>query len=722
MNILKPLAVILSTTLCIIAYAQVGFDDELLFDPTIGEVPHVLSAVRLHQPTAEVPASVTVLDAQFIKATGAKNIQDLFRYVPGMLVVPEPYDNSDSVVYHGGPGLYPKSMEVLIDGVAAYRSGLAAVGWNSLSVSIEEIQRIEVVRGPNSTTYGTNAYKAVVNIITKHPSDTLSERSINFKLGDNNDHYIHGQSGFNFAGGEWRLTAVDKGTDHLANTTNERIRCETDCPNRRDSSHVALRGFYELSDTKSFDAAINYIQTERKLPHYTVNDNQAKDTHYEVGVRYYYEPNPQHKIKISGSTYSYQRLQEQREDFLFAGTTDPALVALFRINPLAADQIAQGLSPTALDLLDPEQARLAQQLAIRYANPADFLVPLSATSDVETTEVRADIEIQDTYAITQGLTLLSGIGYRYDKVSSDTYYKDTILGNSWRIFGNINWLAAKNWSLHAGIMNEKSELDESALSFRAAANYLISSVESIRFVYSEASKTPDFIEEYADWTYKLENIETTSPYAGDQFYRALIVDGGLDSQKIRSFEIGYYGRSNNYRTEWDVRSFYEKLTDLIYIFPTINSDAAYADNTVECYGVEWQLIKEIFSNTSFRYTGAFIKADSTTAEEVSEEDLLTIYSPLSQTISLQTEWSNSLNSMLSLFWIKDLGAPSANSDQQVNTHRLDLNIYGTLDNRSIREVSWAVSVQHDFSKDPYVTYGRGYEQSTRFQIELGLNF
>ncbi|MEQ3761707.1 MAG: TonB-dependent receptor plug domain-containing protein, partial [Alcanivorax sp.] len=84
MNILKPLAVILSITLCTEAYAQIGFDDELLFDPMIGEVPHVLSAVRLHQPTAEVPASVTVLDAQFIKATGAKNIQDLFRYVPGM--------------------------------------------------------------------------------------------------------------------------------------------------------------------------------------------------------------------------------------------------------------------------------------------------------------------------------------------------------------------------------------------------------------------------------------------------------------------------------------------------------------------------------------------------------------------------------------------------------------------------------------------------------------
>lgn len=720
--IANHIAVLLHAILVFNASASTDLEEELTFDPMMGEVPHVLSAVRLHQPTAEVPASVTVLDAEFIHATGAKNIQDLLRYVPGMLVVPEPYDNSDSVVYHGGPALYPKAMEVLIDGRTVYSSGLSAVGWDALPVSIDEIQRLEIVRGPNSTTYGTNAYQAVVNIITKHPADTLSDRQISLKIGNNGDHYLHGAAGFNAAGGQWRLSAVDKGTDHQDSYSTERIPCSNDCPDRRDSSHLSLRGMYELNSEQSLDVALVLAQAKRKLPHYTVNENEVEDQRYEFGFRYHYDLNPKHHLKISAFTYQYQRNQLQVDYSIPVGLTDPDLTALFRINPVAADQIAAGQTPDALDLSDPQQINLAQNLAIRYANPSDFLIPVAATSHSDMEESRSDIEVQDTYAITPNLTLLSGIGYRYDKVFSDTYYKGTVTGNSWRFFGNINWRAASDWTLHAGIMNEKSKLDNNALSFRAAANYLISPVESIRLVYSEATKTPDFIEQYADWTYNLEDIKTSSPNAGNNFYRALILDGDLESQHIRSYELGYYGRSQTYKTLWDIRVFHERLTDLIYLFPTVSVDKAYSDNSVNFYGVEWQISKDVNAQTNIRYIGAYTKANSNVEEGLTEEELLAIFSPLSQGLSLQTKWSSSVNSMISLFWIKDLGAPSASSDQTVNTHRVDLNIFGTLDSRSIREVTWAVSVQHDLSDDPYITNGRTYDQDTRFQFELGMNF
>jgi iron complex outermembrane receptor protein len=710
----------MALTFC--ATAQQYAYDDLLLDPIAGNVPHVLSAVRLHQPTAEVPASVTVLDAKFIKATGITNIQDLFRYVPGMLVVPEPFDNSDSVVYHGGPALYPKSMEVLIDGRTAYSSGLAAVSWNLLPVAIEEIQRIEIVRGPNSTTYGTNAFQAVVNIITKHPADTLSQKNINIKMGDNNDHYLQGHIGFDALGAQWKLTAVDKGTDHLSDDTSERVQCESQCPNRRDVSHIKLQNFYEIDTKQSFDMSLLYYQGERGAATYGSTTNTINEDHIEAGVRYYFDPSEKHHIKFSSSIYKYHRDQVQTDDYLPVGQADPDLAELYKINPEAAAQIVFGLSPDAIDFSDPNQLSIFQKLAIKYANPQDFLVPVSATSSAETTEIRTDVELQDTYAITPNLTVLSGIGFRYDKVHSDTYYNGMVHNDSWRFFGNVNWKASDRWSLHTGIMNETSELDSSALSFRTAANYLISPIESIRIVYSEAAKTPDFLEQYVDWTYKLENIETTSPYVGEYFFRSVLAQDKLDTQHIKSLELGYYGQSRSYRSEWDLRIFHEKISDLIYFFPAITSQTSFQNNDINFYGFEWQFSSKINTQNKVRYIGAYTKANATTEEGLTEEELLAAYSPLSQTISLQTEWSNSLNSMLSLFWIKDLGAPSANSDQQVNTHRLDLNVYGTLDNRSIREVSWAVSVQHDFSKDPYVTYGRAYEQSTRFQLELGLNF
>ena len=60
--------------------------DSASWDSTAADIPHVLTPARLHQATAEVPGSVTVLDADFIRRTGIKRISQLLRYVPGMLV------------------------------------------------------------------------------------------------------------------------------------------------------------------------------------------------------------------------------------------------------------------------------------------------------------------------------------------------------------------------------------------------------------------------------------------------------------------------------------------------------------------------------------------------------------------------------------------------------------------------------------------------------------
>lgn len=704
------------------ANTQVDFNDDVLFDPMLGEVPYVLSAVRLDQPTAEVPASVTVLDAQFIRATGAKNIQNLLRYVPGMLVVPEPYDNSDSIVYHGGPALYPKAMEVLVDGRTAYRSGVAAVGWSTLPITVEEIQRIEVVRGPNATSYGANAYQAVVNIITKHPSDTVGEHQFSIQAGNNNDHYLQGSSGFDFAGGQWRLSGYDKGTDHLNDSSSERLGCETLCEDRRDASAINLHSFFDLSPRQSLDTTLLYSRSHRKLPNYSVDENTGSDNHTEAGLRYYADLSPEHQIKISTFIYQYERYQTQATTSMPSGHLDPDLAALNKLNKLASVQIALGEYPSALDVSDPEQVRLVQILTVRYADPSYFLTPLSGTSYTKVIENRADIEIQDTLAIMPNLTLLSGIGYRLDRVSSVDYYGGEIENDSLRIFSNINWRATPRWALHAGFMNERSDLDRSALSLRAAANFLITPIESLRFVYSEATKTPDFLEQYANWTYHLENIETASPYSGEYFFQSFQVDGDLKSQHNRSYEIGYYGQSPRNKMSWDIRIFHEELTDLIYLWPSIISEQPYSNNRVTFHGIEWQASKTLNKNIQLRYIGAYTKADSDTEGNVKEEDILAIFSPLSQTFSVQFPLTDTTNSMLSFFWIKDLGGPSADDDETVDTQRIDLNIYGSINRVTLKNIGWAVNLQHDLSNDPYITNGRNYGGGTTGKIELSIAF
>lgn len=141
-----------------------------------GELPVVLSASRLSQPLAQAPAAVTVIDQEMIRASGFRDIPDLFRLVPGFNVA-YTRDNTWGVGYHGLADAFSRRMQVLIDGRSVYTPGFGEVPWASLPLSIEDIERIEVVRGPNAATYGANAFFGVINIITKDPLEVQGARA-----------------------------------------------------------------------------------------------------------------------------------------------------------------------------------------------------------------------------------------------------------------------------------------------------------------------------------------------------------------------------------------------------------------------------------------------------------------------------------------------------------------------------------------------------------------
>jgi len=119
-----------------------GSEDEFL-----DNLPIILSATRLAQPLNEVPIAMTVIDREMIDASGARTIPDLLRLVPGFQM--GYFDgNSPVVTYHGLGSEQSRRVQVLIDGRSVYVPTLAAIQWSNLIIGIEEIERIEVIRGP----------------------------------------------------------------------------------------------------------------------------------------------------------------------------------------------------------------------------------------------------------------------------------------------------------------------------------------------------------------------------------------------------------------------------------------------------------------------------------------------------------------------------------------------------------------------------------------------
>ena len=137
------------------------------------ELPVVASVSRLPQRLADAPTAVTVIDRDMIKASGVRDLNDVFRLVPGFQTYPHTTEPA-RVSYHGlNDEDYSPRVQVLIDGRSMYSPLFGnGVNWATIPVALDDIERIEVVRGTNSVSYGSNAFLGVINIITVDPALT----------------------------------------------------------------------------------------------------------------------------------------------------------------------------------------------------------------------------------------------------------------------------------------------------------------------------------------------------------------------------------------------------------------------------------------------------------------------------------------------------------------------------------------------------------------------
>jgi iron complex outermembrane receptor protein len=135
------------------------------------EEAQVQSASRRAQALSEVPYSVDIVTPEDIAASGAVDLWDLLRFRAGMDVLDgRSLDGNRAVVSaRGFPHEFAGNLLVLVDGRSVYSANQAGIYWEQLAVALTDVERIEVVRGPNAALYGTGAGVGVVNIITKKP-------------------------------------------------------------------------------------------------------------------------------------------------------------------------------------------------------------------------------------------------------------------------------------------------------------------------------------------------------------------------------------------------------------------------------------------------------------------------------------------------------------------------------------------------------------------------
>src|SRR6266850_1451403 len=154
----------------------------------------VTTASRTPKALLKSPAAVYVLTSDDIRRSGATSLPELFRTVPGVAVARIDSDHW-SVGVRGFGDQFSKSVLVLLDGRNVYTPLFAGILWGGHDVLLEDIERIEVIRGPGGTVWGANAVNGVINIITKSSRDTTGMLA-SLQTGT----LDHGVGGFRYGG------------------------------------------------------------------------------------------------------------------------------------------------------------------------------------------------------------------------------------------------------------------------------------------------------------------------------------------------------------------------------------------------------------------------------------------------------------------------------------------------------------------------------------------
>ena len=143
-----------------------------------------ITTVSKHgQSLFRAPAAVTVLEADQIRRSGVRSLPDALRLVPGVQVA-RIDANKWSISIRGLAGRYAASLLVLVDGRSVYSPEFGGVRWLERLVPVDEIERIEVIRGPGTSVWGTNAITGIINVISRRSSE--GERTA-FQVGTGQD-------------------------------------------------------------------------------------------------------------------------------------------------------------------------------------------------------------------------------------------------------------------------------------------------------------------------------------------------------------------------------------------------------------------------------------------------------------------------------------------------------------------------------------------------------
>lgn len=469
-----------------------------------GESPPILTVSRMTKPMLESPASVSVIDREMIEASGVRELADLFRLVPGFIVGYHS-GHAPAVSYLGLGQEFSRQLQVLVDGRSVFIPSFGGVPWSNLPLLLEDIERIEVIRGPNAVTYGANAFLATINIITRHAAEDL--------------------------GSKLTVTASDNAHPDVKDAYLRIANQHDDLDWRLSMGSISDDGFAAINDSRRVDKLnLRVDLAARSNQFWTFQAGTSDST---VGRGFPPEDGDDTDIeRDEEASNSYASLQWEG-DWQSSNT----IVRLMHTRQEVTDNY------------DPGPITVSG------------IPGITTYIDFDRISERSELELVHTDEVGEQLRLVYGGGLRRDRVKSlfllnrDDYQEV----DSERLFGSIEWRFAGDWLLDLGVMLEDSSLTSRESSPRVSLIRKFDNRHALRFVYSAAKRNPILWEAEGE-----TEFSGTVPLFGEVVLPTWSGNEDIEPEGIESREIGLHSQFAG-GIETDIKLFALEITDHILV-------------------------------------------------------------------------------------------------------------------------------------------------------------
>lgn len=496
----------------------------------------VTTASKSEENIFDSPLSTSMISSEEIKISGATTIEEALRLIPGLIVREKTNGNFD-VHIRGLDNIPPGNMLlysensmslVMIDNRVVYNYANGGTFWEALPIGIEDIERIEVIRGPSSALYGPNAVSGVIHFITKKYNESSRHINADVQIGTQNTKII-GLNGGAKIGDDFRF--------NVYGNYQYRERFQDDF------YLFELKRYTSLDSLGILKWPTSGELYERNNVHERFPDPDLGRENYAINLALLYDVNEDINVSLTGGYQNSNSITTPFDNQYYSLTrrTSQTQYADFKAK-------VYGFNAQVSYMSGPQDVA-AKKNAFKY----DYSC--------------LDAILEYDYKF-KNLRIRPGISYRQANYDDKDYVREELKEgflngnksvNTFSYGIRLDYLAFNKLRFIGALRADKYNYpDKTYLTYQAVASYTMNDKHLFRAVYSRANRSPFVVDLYADYDWRV--VETIPVFLPDGAHFYFKGNKALKLATMDMFEIGYRVHPTE-NIQVDIEAFASRTTD-----------------------------------------------------------------------------------------------------------------------------------------------------------------